>query len=164
MVVLGIDPGTIVAGYSIITYHARSLSVVDAGICKLPSKDPMPVRIHALYTFFTDLITRHNVTCIALETPFLGKNVQTAIKLGQVRGVLYLLSQMHGCALYELSPAELKRAITGHGGADKEQVARVIQRLFPSLHTIERFDMTDAIAVGLCGAWAHKTPTPAVPV
>lgn len=159
MVVLGIDPGTRIAGYSIVSGTSTSLHLVTAGVCKLPVKESMPVRIHALYTFFDDLIKQHAVTCIALETPFVGKNLQTALKLGQVRGILYLLSQIHTTSLCELAPAEIKRALTGYGGADKEQVARVIQRLFPTLGTVHHFDMTDAIAAGLCGAWAQGRST-----
>ena len=83
----------------------------------------------------------------------MGKNVQSFLKLGYLRGILYLLANQHNLGLHEFSPREIKLAITGSGGAGKEQVARVLFMMFPHLQKPKKEDVTDAIAISLCGLW-----------
>ena len=96
------------------------------------------------------------MTTVALETPFLGKNAQNFLKLGYLRGIIYLLVATYNLALQEFSPREVKMSVTGFGGADKEQVARIILRLFPALSVPDKADVTDALAVTLCCLWNNK--------
>lgn len=86
----------------------------------------------------------------------MGKNAQNFLKLGYLRGIVYLLSDLHEINLHEYSPREVKQAVTGFGGASKEQVARILLQLFPGLQKPKREDVTDALAVGLCGLWRKK--------
>jgi crossover junction endodeoxyribonuclease RuvC len=86
----------------------------------------------------------------------LGKNTQVFLKLGYVRGILYLLAAKNKCVLHEFSPREVKQSITGFGGASKEQVARVLMQLFPRIAKPDKEDVTDALAVTLCGLWRNK--------
>ena len=95
---------------------------------------------------------RH-ITDLALETPFLGKNAQNFLKLGYLRGILFLLTERHKLQLHEFAPRAIKQSVTGFGGAEKDQVARVIMQLFPRLQHQEKYDVTDAIAITLCGLW-----------
>jgi crossover junction endodeoxyribonuclease RuvC len=98
----------------------------------------------------------YKITDLALETPFLGKNIQTFLKLGYLRGILYLLSDMHALSIHEFSPRQIKVSVTGFGGATKEQVALMILAMFPALNAlgkIEKNDVTDAMAVSICGLW-----------
>jgi len=97
-----------------------------------------------------------HVTHIALETPFLGRNAQNFLKLGYVRGILYLLASQEKLTLCEFAPTQVKQAVTGFGGAQKEQVSRVIHQLFPAIKAIDSLDVTDAIAVTLCGVWSQR--------
>jgi crossover junction endodeoxyribonuclease RuvC len=123
----------------------------------MSSKAPLSSRVRAFHDFFHHKIIEHQVTLISLETPFLGKNPQNFLKLGYMRGLLYLLQDVHTIALREFAPAEVKRSVTGYGAADKEQVARLVVRLFPALHMpSQAYDMTDAVAVTLCAAWASS--------
>jgi crossover junction endodeoxyribonuclease RuvC len=95
---------------------------------------------------------------LAIETPFLGKNTQTFLKLGYLRGVLYLLADTHKLVLHEYSPTQVKVSVTGYGGASKEQVSRLVSRLLPAMKAPEKYDVTDALAIALCGVWeARKT-------
>src|SRR4029077_845094 len=126
MVILGVDPGFSVAGFGILKKESGRTYVLDYGTLKLSSRDSLPHRVRIFYEFFNEKIKQHGVTIIALETPFLGKNAQNFLKLGYLRGILYLLVDQHGLGLCEFSPREIKHAVTGFGGADKEQVARVI--------------------------------------
>lgn len=153
MILLGIDPGFSVTGFGILKKEGGRVFVLDHGALKMSSKEPLAHRVQQFHDFFEAKIKQYGVTALALETPFLGKNAQNFLKLGYLRGILYLLSSRYQLALQEFSPSEVKCAVTGFGGADKEQVARVILRLFPGMTQPDKLDVTDAMAVSLCGVW-----------
>lgn len=153
MIILGIDPGFTVTGYAVSTKIKGKDTVLDSGYISLPVAKSLDVRIGIFYAFFSEKIKTFGITNIAIETPFLGKNVQSFLKLGYLRGVLYLLANQHNLGLHEFSPREIKLAITGSGGAGKEQVARVLFLMFPYLQKPKKEDVTDAIAISLCGLW-----------
>lgn len=152
-VVLGVDPGTRVAGFSIVVLQHNKPTLVDYGSLTMSGSLPIAQRVGMFHRFFDEKIAHNKVSRIALETPFLGKNAQTFLKLGYMRGILHLLQDTYQLELCEFSPMEVKRSITGYGGAEKEQVARLLVRLFPTLVMPQKLDVTDAIAIGLCGAW-----------
>lgn len=158
MIILGIDPGLRYAGYGVAKKEHTKTFLLDHGCLNLPQKEPIPVRLKLLHDFFLAKIIEHNVTDLALETPFLGKNPQNFMKLGYVRGILYTLAAQHNLVLHEFAPREIKQAITGWGGAPKDQVARVILTLFPKMDAPKREDVTDALAVTLTGLWRSKQP------
>ncbi len=122
----------------------------------MSSKKHPSERVHIFFDFFTEKITTFQITDLALETPFLGKNAQNFLKLGYLRGTLYLLAHQHSMQLHEFSPREVKQSVTGYGGASKDQVERVIMQLFPKLQTQKKQDVTDALAVTLCGLWKRQ--------
>lgn len=153
MVVLGVDPGFQCAGYAVIKKTGGKTISTDYGYLKMSSTVHLSKRTEQFYTFFKDKIAQHQVTHLALETPFLGKNAQNFLKLGYLRGILYLLASQHNLVLYEFAPREIKMSITGFGGASKDQVARVVGQLFPQLKQQEKYDVTDALAITLCGVW-----------
>ena len=161
-VILGVDPGFVIAGYAIISIDQGKTELLECGLLAMKTKDAdsstAQHRLHCCYNFFTEKITRYQVTEIALETPFFGKNAQNFLKLGYVRGILLLLSAQHNCHVREFAPRQVKMAITGFGGAEKDQVMRVIMRLFPRLPIQPRYDVTDAIAVALCCSWTTAEP------
>lgn len=157
MIILGIDPGTIVTGYCILKKEGRTCFLLDCGFLQMSSKQHLSERVHIFHTFFTEKIKTHHITNLALETPFLGKNAQNFLKLGYLRGILYLLAHEYKMQLHEFSPREVKQSVTGFGGASKDQVERVVLQLFPKLDTPKKQDVTDAIAVTLCGLWHSKS-------
>lgn len=154
MNILGVDPGTRVAGFCIMQAQENGkIFLLEAGCLILSDKDTIQKRLHDIYTFFDKLLVTHNIQSIALETPFLGKNVQNFLKLGYVRAIIYLLSDIHVVTLQEYAPREIKKAITGSGSAEKDQVGRVVRALFPQIAASKvRDDVTDAIAISFCGA------------
>jgi crossover junction endodeoxyribonuclease RuvC len=157
MVILGIDPGFQFAGFGILKRDTTNkVYLLDHGYLKMRSTQTLVERVGIFHAFFEEKIKLHGVTDIALETPFLGKNAQNFLKLGYLRGLLYLLADTHGLTLHEFAPREVKLAVTGWGGADKEQVARVILQLFPKMVAPDKADVTDALAVTLCGLWKAK--------
>jgi len=154
MVILGIDPGCSVTGFSILKKDKQKISILDYGYLQLPAKEHLSLRIGIFYNFFLKKLSQFpEVTHISLETSFLHKNAQTFLKLGYLRGVLYLLADQHKLSIFEFSPREVKQAITGHGNASKEDVARTLHLLFPFLVEQKKNDVTDAISIGLCGIW-----------
>ncbi len=152
MILLGIDPGTQYLGFSLLT-DPKKPKLLQYGCLKLNPKSSIPDRLEEIHTFFAAKILSDEVTHMAIETPFLGKNIQSFMKLCYVRGILYLLATQNDLVLYEYSPTEVKKAVCAFGGAPKDQVARVLWHMFKGLETNLRDDITDAIAVGLTGLW-----------
>jgi len=154
MILLGVDPGLRVTGFAIARIGSKT-SIFDYGYLSLKATDSVPARIAEFHAFMQEKIKTHQVTHLAIETPFLGKNTQSFIKLGYLRSILYLLSEHHQLKLYEFAPSSIKQAVTGYGNASKEQVATVMYTLFPTLKTLGttvKEDVTDAIAICLTGA------------
>ena len=156
MVLLGVDPGFRYAGFGIIRKELQRTVVADYGYLRLPQTKTLIERTGMFHAFFEEKIKVYNVTHLSLETPFLGKNSQSFLKLGYLRGILYLLAHTHALEVHEFAPRQVKQAVTGFGGASKEQVATVIGRLFPKLSEHCKHDVTDALAITLCGMWAVK--------
>lgn len=156
MIVLGIDPGFGVSGFGIVENSRHTIKLLDYGVLTMSSKVELHERVLLFHDFFTQKIISYNITHISLETPFLGKNAQNFLKLGYLRGIIYLLAAQNKLGLHEFSPRQIKLALTGYGGAEKVQVARVILALFPSIVMGKDLDMTDGIAIALSGAWRSK--------
>lgn len=156
MTILGVDPGFQFAGFGIIKKEGSKATVLDYGYLKMQPTKSLVERIGIFHDFFSEKIISHGVTDLALETPFLGKNAQNFLKLGYLRGNLYLLANKNNLNLHEFAPTQVKQSLTGSGGASKEQVARVIYQLFPTMKATEKADVTDALAVTLCGLWQNR--------
>jgi len=153
---LGVDPGFYVTGYAIIKQEERRVFLNECNYLKMSPKDTLVERVGIFYNLFEDKIKKHKVTNIAIETSFLGKNAQTFLKLGYLRGILYLLANQHNLKISEFAPREIKRAITGFGGASKDQIAVAMKTMFPMLDKVlksARNDVSDALAITLCGIW-----------
>lgn len=153
MIILAVDPSVVSAGFAVIEFRNGRVVLLDSGLVKMSSAQGLPERVACLHDFFEAKIGAWKVTHLTLETPFLGKNAQNFLKLGYVRGILYLLSHKFSLRLHEFSPREIKHGLTGFGGADKAQLARVVMQLFPGFAMPERFDVTDSIALALCCLW-----------
>ncbi len=158
-IILGIDPGFSFTGYGVLKVSQGKTALLDCGYLRLPPQKHLSERVGIFHQFFTKKIEQYKPTGIALETSFLGKNAQTFLKLGYLRGILYLLANNHQMSIQEFAPREVKSMLTGFGGASKEQVARMVFMLFPQLQQLkesERNDLTDAVAITLCGLWYNN--------
>lgn len=156
MIILGIDPGLHISGYGVIKKENNKIILIEHGFLKMNPSKPLSERVGEFYNYFDHKIKILGVSDVSLETPFLGKNAQNFLKLGYLRGILYLLANQSNLKIHEFAPREVKVSITGFGGASKDQVARVVLQLFPALKMPGKKDVTDAIAVTLCGAWSPK--------
>ncbi|OGB86004.1 crossover junction endodeoxyribonuclease RuvC [candidate division TM6 bacterium RIFCSPHIGHO2_12_FULL_38_8] len=157
MIVLGIDPSFTATGYAIMAQVGNKQQLLHYGSVALPANLILSDRIGIFYEVLKNLIEKYCVTKISLETPFLGKNAQIFLKLGYLRGVVHLLAHQHKVSIVEFSPREVKLAVTGFGGAEKDQIARMIGMLFPGLIAQKSNDVTDAIAISLCGLWKQTS-------
>lgn len=155
--ILGIDPGFSFTGYAIVKKENGKTYLVDYGYFKLPPSKSLVERVAMFHDAIDTKIKNHGVSELSIETPFLGKNAQNFLKLGYLRGILYLLASKNNLTLHEFSPTQVKQSLTGFGGASKEQVSRVVYTLFPSITHADKYDATDALAIGLCGLWQNKS-------
>lgn len=160
MIVLGVDPGTLFVGFCVLIDEGRPHTmpkILESGVITLKRTALLQTRLGLIYDSLRDIIERHEVDLIALETSFLGKNPQVYLKLGYVRGLLYLLSHNFSCDLKEFAPSEVKKAVVGVGSSSKEDVAFALCKIFPCLRNAVkvglRTDVTDALAVGVTGLW-----------
>src|SRR5579864_3379016 len=110
MVILGIDPGFRFAGFGILKKEGRQALLLDYGYLGMSSTESLITRVGIFHDFFEEKIQQLQVTTIALETPFLGKNAQNFLKLGYLRGILYLLAHKYQTTIYEFAPTEVKQS------------------------------------------------------
>lgn len=150
-IILGIDPGTLMMGYSIVVVKNGNLELVEMDILKLSAKKDNYQRLQIIHKKVSDLITIFHPHCFAIEAPFFGKNVQSMLKLGRAQGVAIAAAMNAGLDVCEYSPRKIKQSITGNGNAGKEQVWQMLQRIISIKgKTIHYLDASDALAVAVC--------------
>ncbi len=150
MIVLGVDPGTLITGYGIIETKNGKVTVLACGAIKNRSEVAMPNRLQQIYETLSKVITRFHPDEFAIETAFYGKNAQSALKLGHARGVSMLAAVSQNLVTHEYSPREVKKAIVGKGTASKEQVQYMVKSLLHLKVMPKEYDVTDALAVAIC--------------
>ncbi|MBN2548360.1 MAG: crossover junction endodeoxyribonuclease RuvC [Anaerolineales bacterium] len=151
MVVIGIDPGTATTGYGLVKENPDgSLAVVDYGVILTPADKPMPERLLELYRRLLDIILLHRPESGAVEKLFFARNVTTALSVGQGRGVAMLALAQAGLTVGEYAPMEIKQAIAGYGGADKNQIQQMVRALLGLAEIPRPDDAADALAVAIC--------------
>ena len=151
MLAIGIDPGTAITGYGLVREeHDGSLCVVDYGVIQTSPGEAMPQRLVQLYQNLKGVIDLHKPQCGAVEKLFFARNVRTALSVGQARGVALLVLAEAGVEISEYTPNEVKLAVTGYGGADKNQVQSLVQALLDLEHIPQPDDAADALAVAIC--------------
>ena len=150
MLVLGIDPGTAVTGYGLVRGDAAGLvSLVECGVIRTRPRDALALRLKEIYAGVRELIARHRPDALAVEDVFYAKNVRTTVVLGHARGVILLAGAMHGLAVHEFPPAEIKKAVAGTGAATKEQVQYMITRLLRLKSVPTPSDAADGVAAAV---------------
>ena len=150
MKIFGIDPGSHRTGYGCIERIGSRHSVVICGTLSGPAHASFPDKLNAIHDGLATLLARHRPDCVAIENIFHARNVRSALKLGEARGVALLAASEAGLPVVEYAPAVIKRAIVGYGRAEKQQVQHMVKLLLgldapPSPH-----DVADALAVALC--------------
>lgn len=158
-IILGIDPGTLLMGYGIITINGSKISMMEMNVLKLSGKQNNHERLQRIHQTIENLILKFNPHEFAIEAPFFGKNVQSMLKLGRAQGVAIAVAINSGIPVTEYSPKKVKQSITGNGNADKEQVWKMLQRLLSIKTAPKHFDATDALAVAVCHCFQSNNVT-----
>jgi crossover junction endodeoxyribonuclease RuvC len=162
VIVLGIDPGTARLGYGIVERQGSQLTMLEYGCVETTNDRPLEQRLLLIHEALTDLIETHRPEAMGVERLFFNKNVQTAMAVGQARGVVLLVGAQHGLPVFEYGPHEVKLAVTGYGRAPKDQVQRMVQLVLSMSQMPKPDDAADALAVAVCTAHAI-TPQKAAP-
>ena len=146
-IVLGIDPGTRVLGYGALVLAPTGPRFLACGVLKTTVRAPIATRLAEIQRGIEELLAALKPGVLALERAFHAKNAQSAFRIGEARGVILASAARAGVEILELAPASAKKAVLGHGGASKEQVARMITTLLQSGPLDVPNDATDALAL-----------------
>jgi crossover junction endodeoxyribonuclease RuvC len=152
--ILGIDPGSRLTGFGVIEVCRQRSVYITCGCIRLQS-DSLPLRLQEIYTGISQIIEEYQPTVSAIEQVFVHRNVASALKLGQARGVAIVAGVQHGLAVHEYAPTQIKQAVVGTGRADKIQVQQMVKVLL-SLSNTPQVDAADALAVALCHAHTNQ--------
>ncbi len=147
--VLGIDPGTALMGYGVIEDAGSREWAVAYGALTTPPGMLAEKRLQTLYRGVVDLCLEYKPEALAVEELFFGRNVTTAIHVGQARGIVLLAAADNGIPVREFTPAQVKMAVTGYGRADKAQVQAMVRTLLALKETPRPDDVADALAVAI---------------
>jgi crossover junction endodeoxyribonuclease RuvC len=144
-------------GWGVVDERAGQLSLVDVGVLTTPTRMPQPERLRILYDGLTELIARLAPDTAAIEELFFGKNVNTAITVGQARGVALLALHQAGLSIAEYKPTVVKQAVAGYGGADKKQMQEMVRVTLGLAAAPKPDDAADALAIAICHAYIAPT-------
>ncbi len=149
---LGVDPGTRATGYGLVEGGRPGRlahRLVECGVVR-PRADDLPGRLVEIHTAALEIIDRLEPACVAIESPFHGRNARTALVLGHARGVLVLAAELRGLTVYEYAPREVKKRVVGTGAASKEQVGFMVKHHLRLGEPPRPADAADGCAVALC--------------
>lgn len=152
MIILGLDPGFARLGYGVIEKRQRSLLHIAHGSIETNALHTHVARLRYLEKALTRILKRHQPAIVAVEELFIHKNVKTAMKVGEARGVILLTIAKRKRAIREFTPLQVKQALTGYGRADKTQIQKMVQRLLSLAESPRSDDAADALAVAICCA------------
>ena len=156
--ILGIDPGSVTTGFGVVDYERGRLALVDQGSISTPRGAELPERLAIIHEKLLAVIARTRPSSVAVETPFAGHNVKSLIQLAHARGVILLAIRSAQLEMFEYSPRSVKSAVVGYGGAEKEQVAKMVRMLLPGCASMKMtVDASDALAIAICHAHTAGT-------
>jgi crossover junction endodeoxyribonuclease RuvC len=156
MIILGIDPGTAITGFGVISNKSGELGMIDYGCINTDSKTEMPDRLAEIYSGINRIINKFKPDVLACEELFFFKNLKTVITVAQARGVVIASARLIQIPVAEYTPLQVKQAITGYGRADKKQMQRMVQVILNLDAEPKPDDAADALAVAICHANSEK--------
>lgn len=158
--IMGIDPGTNRMGYGVLEVTGNKVACVVLGNIELGKLPDPYAKLHHIFERVSALIDVYTPDEVALESPFFGENVQSMLKLGRAQGVAMAAALHKGLPVFEYAPRRIKQAITGTGGAAKEQVAAMLRSMLGVEYEPKKLDATDGLAVALCHWFIRSSPLP----
>jgi crossover junction endodeoxyribonuclease RuvC len=160
-IILGIDPGTTIMGYGLISIKGNKVSLIAMGVLDLKKYKDHYQKLQRIFSRTLSLIDEFKPEALAIEAPFFGKNVQSMLKLGRAQGVAMSAALYRNLPITEYAPLKIKMAITGSGAASKEQVADMLRRFLsiPEDQMLPQMDATDGLAAAYCHYLQMGRPT-----
>tara|TARA_Y100000385_G_C12917249_1_gene560934 strand:- start:230 stop:799 length:570 start_codon:yes stop_codon:yes gene_type:complete len=155
-IILGIDPGTNIAGYGVIGIKKNQLHYISMGIFDLRSEINHAMKLQSIFDQCSKLIDTYLPDEFAIEAPFYGKNAQSMLKLGRAQGVSMAAALNRNIPIFEYAPRRIKQSVTGRGTATKDQVAGMVKSLLKLETLHSKFDATDALAIAICHYFSYK--------
>ena len=149
-IILGIDPGTTIMGYGIISVKGENVSLIDFDDFSLKKLDNHYLKLKKIFSSLSLIIEKYNPDEIAIEAPFFGKNVQSMLKLGRAQGVAMAAALYREIPIFEYAPKKIKLAITGKGTSSKIQVAAMLKSLLNLNEIPSQLDASDGLAAAVC--------------
>jgi crossover junction endodeoxyribonuclease RuvC len=150
MRILGIDPGTITMGYGMIESTDETVTVLDYGALKTPVRSLIGERLSYLYHELLKIISRYHPEVLAIEQPFISKNVKSALAIGRSQAVAILAAANKNIPAYEYTPAQVKQRVANYGASSKEQIQEMVRLQLGLSQVPQPDDAADALAVALC--------------
>ncbi len=150
MRVLGIDPGTVTIGYGVVDSKDGEISLVDCGALTTPARSPSAERLASLYSSLSEIVLRYQPDAVAVEQPFVAKNVSSALAIGKAEAIAILAAANRGIPTYEYTPAQIKQRVANYGASSKEQIQEMVRLQLGLSEVPEPNDAADALAVALC--------------
>ncbi len=147
---IGLDPSSQSTGFGVIEFSGDQYKVLEYGTIKPPRRPPFHEKLKIIHQAVGKLLERHRPEEVAIENPFYAQNIKTAMTLGQVRGAVLVAVADREIALFEYSPLEIKKAVTGYGQADKNQVKVMVKALLHLDDAELEEDASDALACAFC--------------
>lgn len=152
MLILGIDPGIGITGYSFVEFKNDNLTLLNSGSIRTDKTAPHPKRLLELKNDLDYLIKKYNPNCASIEQLFFFKNQKTIIPVAQARGVILTTLEENNIPMYEYTPLVVKQTITGHGRADKSTVKMMVKNCIEISEKVKLDDTIDSIALAVCHA------------
>ena len=150
MKVLGIDPGTRTMGYGVIESKDNEIALVDYGALVSPERSPIGERLSYLYNELLEIIRLHQPDAVAVEQPFVAKNVRTALAIGRAQAMALLAAAVRGIPAFEYTPAQVKQMVANYGASSKEQIQEMVKLQLGLSEVPQPNDAADALAVAIC--------------
>jgi crossover junction endodeoxyribonuclease RuvC len=157
IVVMGIDPGVANTGFGVVRVAGGRMTAIDGGVIEAPADIPIGGRLARIHEALTELIDWHEPVAVALEDLYFGRNVRSAMAVGQARGVAMLAAAQRGVATFDYTPQTVKLSVCGSGAAAKKQVQHMVGALLGLPSPPESDHAADALAVAICHA-SHTRP------
>jgi crossover junction endodeoxyribonuclease RuvC len=150
MIIVGIDPGLATVGFGVIQKAEEKIIPVSYGCIRTSAKKQTPERLLEIYSETNALFEKYNPQTVAIEKLFFNKNVTSAMRVSEARGVILLAAQQKQIPVFEYTPAQIKKAITGTGHADKRQMQEMIKSLLGLDELPRPDDAADGLSIALC--------------
>jgi len=157
MIILGIDPGTAITGYGLVSYEGNHLKRIDFGAIRTTPDQSAAQRLRIIYQELQTLIVRFKPEIMAIEELFFNRNVKTVLAVGQARGVAILAAATLDLEIAEYTPLQVKLAVAGYGRAEKHQIQEMVRMLLCLTELPKPDDAADALAIAICHIHTAET-------